>query len=197
MTAETLKTISHEALDSIKATNVRLRFYDGSTAKPKGEITIEVEVQHGLPVNIKHGSKRGKLEIVLINGPSDRYPLLSADTCEKLKLATATVSVHHLLPSDANNTEQQSRETVINHYKDVFDGLGKLPGEYHICLKPGIKPVQHAPRKVPIHLRPQLKEQLERLEERKVIARVTEPTEWISSLVLVQKPNKLRICLKT
>ena len=142
-----------------------------------------MEVQHGHPV---------KLEFVIINGPSNRYPLLSADTCE---LATATVSVHHLLPSDANNTEQQSRETVINHYKDVFDGLGKLPGEYHMCLKPGIKPVQHAPRKVPIHLRPQLKEQLERLEERKVIARVTEPTEWISSLVLVQKPNKLRICL--
>ena len=64
-----------------------------------------------------------------------------------------------------------------------------------MCLKPGIKPVQHAPRKVPIRLRPQLKEQLERLEERKVFARVTEPTEWISSLVLVQKPNKLRICL--
>ena len=113
MTAETLKTISHEALDSIKATNVRLRFYDGSTAKPKGEITIEVEVQHGHPV---------KLEFVIINRTSDRYPLLSADTCEKLKLATATVSVQHLLPSDANNTEQQSRETVINHYKDVFDG---------------------------------------------------------------------------
>ena len=86
---------------------------------------------------------------------------------------------------------------MISHYKDVFDGLGKLPGEYHVRLKPGIKPVQHALRKVPIHLRPQLKEQLERLEERKVIARVTEPTEWISSLVLVQKPNKLRICLKT
>ena len=64
MTAETLKTISHEALDSIKATNVRLRFYDGSTAKPKGDITIEVEVQHGHPV---------KLEFVIIDGPSDRY----------------------------------------------------------------------------------------------------------------------------
>ena len=99
MTAETLKTMSHEALNSINATNVRLRFYDGSTAKPKGEITIEVEVQHGHPV---------KLEFVIINGPSDRYPVLSTDTCEKLKLAATTVSVHHLLPSDANNTEQRS-----------------------------------------------------------------------------------------
>lgn len=35
------------------------------------------------------------------------------------------------------------------------------------------------------------------MEQQKIIAKVTEPTEWVSSLVVVQKPNsgKLRICL--
>ena len=29
----------------------------------------------------------------------------------------------------------------------------------------------------------------------KIITKVTEPTEWVNSLVIVEKPNKLRICL--
>ena len=38
-------------------------------------------------------------------------------------------------------------------YSDVFEGLGKLPGElYQPKLKPDIQPAKHRPRKVPVHL---------------------------------------------
>ena len=41
-----------------------------------------------------------------------------------------------------------------------------------------------------------MKEELDKMEESKVIAKVTEPTDWVNSLVGVEKPNgKLRICL--
>ena len=33
------------------------------------------------------------------------------------------------------------------------------------------------------------------LEHEKIIAKVAEPTKWVSSFVVVEKPNKLRICL--
>ena len=48
---------------------------------------------------------------------------------------------------------------------------------------------------MPIELRPKIKEKLDALVKRKVITPVTEPTEWVSSVLAVIKPNKIRICL--
>ena len=48
---------------------------------------------------------------------------------------------------------------------------------------------------MPIALRPKIKEKLDALVKRKVITPVTEPTEWVSSVLAVIKPNKIRICL--
>ena len=71
-----------------------------------------------------------------------------------------------------------------------------MEGQHHLELEEGAVPVVHPPRKVPVALKIQLKEELERLEDLGILARVTEPTPWVSSMVLVRKPNgKLRICI--
>ena len=76
------------------------------------------------------------------------------------------------------------------------DGVGALAGEYHMVLDESARPVQHPPRRVPVAIRERLRETLEDLEKREIIARVTTPTPWISSMVVVPKKNgKLRICL--
>ena len=48
---------------------------------------------------------------------------------------------------------------------------------------------------MPIAVRPKIKEKLDELVQRKVITSVTEPTEWVSSMLAAIKPNKIRICL--
>ena len=48
---------------------------------------------------------------------------------------------------------------------------------------------------MPIALRRKIREKLDELVQRKVITPVTEPTEWVSSMLAVIKPNKIRICL--
>jgi hypothetical protein len=60
-----------------------------------------------------------------------------------------------------------------------------------------VKPVINPPRRVPTALREPLKLTLEEMERKNVIRKVDEPTEWVSSLVVVEKPKsrKLRICL--
>ena len=88
-----------------------------------------------------------------------------------------------------------SKEAVLREYADVFDGLGKLPGECHIVIDEQIRLVQHLPRRVAAAARELLKKKLEELELKGVIVKETEPTEWISSLVTVIKPGKMRICL--
>jgi hypothetical protein len=77
----------------------------------------------------------------------------------------------------------------------LFSGLGCLPGYHHINVKPEITPVIHAPRKVPIALRDRVKAELQRMVDMDVIERQDEPTEWVSSMVVVVKPNKIRICI--
>ena len=70
-----------------------------------------------------------------------------------------------------------------------------MDGPYQMELDETVKPVVHPPRKLPVALRDRLKEELDKLVREKVITSVTEPTNWVSSLVLVNKPEKLRICI--
>lgn len=58
-----------------------------------------------------------------------------------------------------------------------------------------VRPVVHPPRRVPVALRDRLKEELDKVVKEGIIIPVTEPTKWVSSLVLVNKPERLRICI--
>jgi len=79
----------------------------------------------------------------------------------------------------------------------VFEGIGLFPGECTIHLDPNITPVVHPPRRVPFALRERLEHELQHMEKLDVISKVTEPTKWVNSVVVVEKPQsgKLRICL--
>jgi hypothetical protein len=65
----------------------------------------------------------------------------------------------------------------------------------HITLK--LTKVVNAPRNIPAALRKKFKETLKEMEEKRVIRKVDEPTDWVNSLVVVKKPksDKLRVCL--
>ena len=55
-----------------------------------------------------------------------------------------------------------TQEKVESTYADVFQGLGKFPGEpYKLRLKPDAVPAKHRPRKVPIHLQEAFHEEVE------------------------------------
>ena len=57
-----------------------------------------------------------------------------------------------------------TQEKVETTYADVFQGLGKFPGEpYKLRLKPDAVPVKHRPRRVPVHLQDAFHEEVERL----------------------------------
>ena len=80
----------------------------------------------------------------------------------------------------------------MKEYSDVFEGLGCTDGLYHMEVDETVRPVVHPPRKVPVALRDRWKEELDKLVKEGIITPVTEPTKWVSSLVLVNKPEKLR-----
>ncbi|GFS43630.1 transposon Tf2-9 polyprotein [Nephila pilipes] len=57
-------------------------------------------------------------------------------------------------------------------------------------------PVIHLPRRVPQALQPKLKSTLNNLEKEGIVSKVNKPTDWVQSLVMIEKPNgNLRLCL--
>ena len=86
---------------------------------------------------------------------------------------------------------------VFEKYSEVFSGLGCIANiQYHINIYPSHKPVVHPPRRVPVKLRPEVQEELKRMEHLNVIEKVDNPTDWVNSMVTIIKPTgKLQICI--
>ena len=70
-----------------------------------------------------------------------------------------------------------------------------MDGKYHITVDLKISPVVHPPRKVPVALQDAVKKELERRDSLDVIEKVQGPSDWVSSMVVIVKPNKLRLCM--
>ncbi|KAJ8290613.1 hypothetical protein GJAV_G00015280 [Gymnothorax javanicus] len=131
----------------------------------------------------------------------DPLPLLSGSASEEMGLIHFTIpeelKVEELNAVDSGLTMPLTRSTVIRVYQDVFTGpVGALPGEVHFDLDPALQPVQSAPRNVPVAMKEAVKAQLDQYERAGHITSLSEPTEWISNMVIVKRPEKLRICLQ-
>ena len=101
-------------------------------------------------------------------------------------------------PQGTQTPSPLTKEYVLKEYEDVFTGIGCFPGpEYHIELDPDVKPVQHSPRQVPVHLQPAYKDELARLVGLGILKEVKdEYTPWISSAVIIAKSNgSIRVSL--
>ena len=93
--------------------------------------------------------------------------------CEMTNDAVILNGKRHCLPI--------TKEYVLSEFKDVFEGIGKLPGgKYHI--EPDAQPVQHPPRAVPKKKKEAYKNELERLCSLGIIEPVAGHTDWINSI---------------
>ena len=68
--------------------------------------------------------------------------------------------------------------------------LGVSQESTRLRLDSAEKPVQHQPRGVPISQKSEVKSDIDRSVKKGVLEKVTKPTDWISSMVVVKKPTK-------
>ena len=178
MTVSDYQKITSEAP---RQSNARLRLYDGTVINPVGCATFQCKA--------KDTRKKIHFEIVR-EAPMS---LLSANACAALKLITFNEQL--VCQVTSSTVKPLTKDEVLTSYADVFKGLGKLPGNYHIAMDHQVQPVQNNPRRVPVPVRKSLEDKLRELTEQGILEKVTVPTPWISNMVVVQKPNKLRVCL--
>ena len=126
---------------------------------------------------------------------TNQYPLLSGSTCERLGL------MHFTIPEELHKVDcmppgSLTKQQLISRYNEVFTApIESLPGEVHFELDETITPVQCPLRNVPIALKAAVKAELDRHEREGHLTKVTEPTDWISNMVIVKKPDKIQICI--
>ena len=168
----------------LQKSNAILTMYNGTVIHPIGKCKLTCTRS-----NSKH-----LLEFQVVDG--DVKPLLSAETCQKLKFL-------QVLVNDKQDKEEMVQDKlsvnttsdIFQEYADVFEGIRCLDESYHIEIDPTVKPVIHPPLRVPVTLKDLLKKELDRMVAEGILTPVNEATDWVSSKVTVVKPNKLRICI--
>ena len=115
---------------------------------------------------------------------------------EKDGTSVERVDIEKKVQMIAGKSEKELKQTIMKMYPNLFKSLGKMEPEYHIKMRKVISPKVHPPRKIPASLQEKIKEELDNIEKTVVIRKIGEPTEWVNSMVLVEKPSGgLRICL--
>lgn len=71
----------------------------------------------------------------------------------------------------------------------MLDGVGRFQCKCKIKVKDNMTSVVRPPRRMPLNLKPKL--ELKELECHGLIAKVNQPTDWVSNLVIVDKAMNL------
>jgi len=101
---------------SLNHVTSKLQLYDGTTMSVKGTMVIWC----------MHNGQERLLTFHVADGSAK--PLLSADTCELFGILTG-----HMQQAELCN--------ALDSFADLFQGLGCLPGHYHIEVDPDVRPV--------------------------------------------------------
>ena len=139
---------------------------------------------------LTHKDKSSRQKVYVVKGLNSN--LLGLPAITTLHLA-ARVDATTNLGERVTPYEEQ----VHKKFPTVFQGLGNLGDEFTIKLKPSAVPqALYTPRIVPLPLRPQVEEELKRMESPGVISKVDQLTQWCAGMVVVPKRNgKVRICV--
>ena len=180
-------------LKSIRPSQTKLRTYGQQRVRVVGRVSLRVQ----------RVDRQQKIECEVVEG-ENYHSILGRESSEQLGLI-ALLDNDQLRPPDlseqivhAMESEKLTKADLLREYPDVFaaDKIGLFKGEYDVKIDPGVKPVQHAPQNVLVALRQKVKEELDSMVAAGVITPVSEPTDWISSMVVVpKKDGRMRVCL--
>ena len=144
-----------------------------------------------------------KLSVRVPSGRSETVKFYITDNDNATLLGMPAIKALGLLPKleinqvGGNDTlDSVSKQNWVDKYPEVFNGLGKFGEPVKLELKSGATPKAVPARLVPHKKRRKLKVELDKLVKSEVIVKDTTPVQWLSPLVLVDKPNgDLRLCL--
>ena len=168
----------------LKPTTTRLMMHNNSYEYPMGRV-----------MSVRRNTTTHYLRFYVLK--SCATPILGRESCIGMQLIKILDSdTVHTVTQQATIPRELFLDNLLKNFKDVFEGIGELSGEYTIHTNNDVLPVVHPPRRLPISLQGSVKHELDAMVATNIIAPVSEPTRWVSSMVVVEKKNnKIRICL--
>ena len=142
-----------------------------------------------LPCRIESSQTDHKIDFHIVD--AQVKAMLDLTDCLRLGLLSVNNSVYRV-STDTTSTQ------VFKDYEDLFDGsLGTLPVIYTMTIDPNATPVVRPPRCIPAAMQDKVKSELKRMTTLGVITPVSEPTDWVSSMVATYKKNseEIRLCI--
>ena len=169
----TITTDIWQTLPNAKIQNSqkRLKSYSNHIIKPIGTTKLQIS-NKGIVVSSV------PFEVVDLGQDS----VISGEVAESLNL------IHKI-------SQISESQKLMSEYPNLVETTGVLPGEYQIKLKEGAKGVIHAPRRTPLALKEKVINKLKQMKAEGQIKQVKKPTEWVNSMTVVAKGDKVRICL--
>ena len=160
-----------------------LSMYNGTTVKPIGHCKVKM-------TNPKNG-RRYLVNFEVL--PNSSTPILGSKAIQQMKLIKV---LQENIGSVQAELAVVTKESLLEQYPQVFEGIGCMPGNYHLTIDSSVKPVVHPPRKIPLSIKGKVEAELQRLTELEIIEPVSKPTQWVSSMVTAPKSNgDIRICI--
>ena len=165
----------------LRPTKSTLITYSGERIRPDGEFTAWIKGQELRFQVVKNGSA-----------------IMGKDGCVALGLVKR---VNAISKREQGKTvpvievEEPNAQMLVNNYLDIFSGLGKIKSNATIYVDEEVQPVIDPPRRIPHAIKEKVKSEIDRMLRLGVIVEETEPTPWVNSITIVQKPDKIRVCL--
>ena len=98
-----------------------------------------------------------------------------------------------------NLQKKMVSDDLITSNPELFTGIGKLANyQVNIHVDEKVQLVAQPYRRIPLHLRKKVEEELHNLKNKGGMERVEGPTPWVSPIGAVPKPKnpeKVRICV--
>ncbi|XP_031332624.1 uncharacterized protein LOC116162964 [Photinus pyralis] len=165
----------------VRKSNYIIKEFEGTQAKSIGTVNLFC----------KYKNKNVYEDFVIIEGVNKI--LLGGQACVDLGLLKRINKVNI-----QEYNKNRDKDKFISENSNIFSGYGRFEGKYKITTVKKLKPVSYPPTRVPFAIKSALRDELDRLVQRKAIVKVEEidPRASINRMVIVEKSNgKLRICL--
>ena len=155
----------------LEKANRTLKSYSNHQIKPLGSVNL----------NVTYNDINTEVKFEIVDLVQEN--IISGDLAEKLDILRRV------------STVITAEEELARDFPDLVKTTGTLPGEYSIKIEENAQGVIHPVRRLPAAIKPRAIEKLREMEEFGYITPVKEPTEWVSSMVVSCKKDKIRICI--
>ena len=197
-----LRVTHDHSLRHVQSGVSAIRMYDGSLVKTLGRVSLRLtNVSSGRNVVLKcRIVNRDVMPILSLQSSVDLglIEVKDVDPLDYVPNMSDVAGPREVTEAAGNSEGPLTKASVLAGFKRAFDTdtPGRVVHGHTIVTDPQVTPVVEPPRRVRVHIRDRLKQKLDELVTKKLISPVTEPTPWVSNLVIVDKPNgDIRMCL--